>query len=233
MVPSRWAGNPAMAMNDKTSMTCERAREAISASIDNEQPGVDARLIEAHLRHCSACRDYKSLAEITRRAGALGIAPEMPDLSRRITKLAAIADRASKWSTVRALLAVVAIQIIIFSVPSLTARDETGAAAHDSRHLGAFTIAYAVALLVVVVRPARARTVFPVACVLAGALVITAAIDLANGNVPFLGEAQHLPEILSVGLVWALAKPTGKPSVPRVRPSPPRLSVVEDEREAS
>ena len=223
-----------MATNDPPTMTCERAREAISASIDGEEPGIEARLVDAHLRHCLACREFKAVVEAMPRAGAVGLAPEMPDLSRRVSKLAAITDRASKWSTVRALLAVVAIQIILFSVPNLTARDESGVMAHDARHLGAFSIAYAVALLVVVVRPARARTVFPVACVLAGALVITAVIDLANGNVPLLGEALHLPEILSVGLVWALAVPTRRRPAPGVRPSPPRLTLVDDtEREAS
>jgi predicted anti-sigma-YlaC factor YlaD len=223
-----------MATSDLPSVTCERAREAISASIDGEEPGIEARLVDAHLRHCPACREFKAMIEAAPRAGAVGLAPEMPDLSRRVSKLAAIADRASKWSTVRALLAVVAIQIIVFSVPHLTARDESGVTAHDSRHLGAFSLAYAVALLVVAVRPARARTVLPVACVLAGALVITAVIDLANGNIPFLGEALHLPEILSVGLVWALAVPTRKRPSPGVRPSPPRLTLVDKaEREAS
>ena len=43
--------------------------------------------------------------------------------------------------------------------------------------------------------------------VLAGALVITAIIDLVDGQVPLLGETQHLPEVLSVLLVWLLAVP--------------------------
>ena len=53
----------------------------------------------------------------------------------------------------------------------------------------------------------------PVAAVLAGALVITAVVDLVDGRIPLVGEAQHLPELLSVVLVWLLAVP-----VPR-RPS--------------
>ena len=218
-----------MPTNDHPFMMCERAREAISATIDGEDPGFDPRLVDAHLRHCAACREYRSLVEHIPHIDAVAVAPELPDLSQKVSKLAALADRASKWSTVRVLLAVVAIQIIVFSVPNLAANDSSGLAAHDSRHLGAFTIAYAVALLVVVVRPARARTVFPVACVLAGALVLTAAIDLANGNVPFLGETKHLPELLSVGLVWALATPTRNRPVRRSQPSSPRLTLVDPE----
>lgn len=131
----------------------------------------------------------------------------MPDLSRRVSKLAAVADRASAWGVVRLLLVVVALEVMVLSVPALVASGE-GSEVHDARHLSAFTIAYGVALLVVAVRPARARTVLPVAAVLAGALLITAVVDLLEGNVPLLGEAVHIPEVISVVLVWLLATPS-------------------------
>jgi predicted anti-sigma-YlaC factor YlaD len=211
-------------------MSCEAIRDALSAIVDGEDPGIDQRIIDTHLERCANCRDFRSVAEHARRLSAVTVAPDMPDLSGRVTRLVALADRASTWSAVRVVLAVVAIQIIVFSVPSLVARDETGAIAHDSRHLGAFTVAYAVALLVVVARPARARTVLPVAMVLAGALLITAVIDLANGNVPLLSETLHLPELLSVGLVWALATPTRRGPRRQTRVTPPRLTVVQPDR---
>jgi hypothetical protein len=49
--------------------------------------------------------------------------------------------------------------------------------------------------------------VLPVAGFLAGALVITAVIDLLNGTAPWNGEVGHLPEVVSVVLVWLLAVP--------------------------
>lgn len=221
-----------MTPDDSTHMTCERSRDAISAIVDGEDPGVAPRIVEAHLAHCAACREFQRVAERTRRL-AVGVAPDMPDLSRRVTKAAAVADRMSRWGVTRGVLAVVAVQILVFSVPNLAVPDETGTTAHDARHLGAFTAAYAVALLVVVARPARARTVLPVACVLAGALAVTAVIDLANGNVPFIGEAQHIPELLSVFLIWALATPTRRRAHPDTQPVTPHLEVVDDaEREA-
>ena len=131
-------------------------------------------------------------------------APSMPDLSRRVSKLNAIADRASAWGVVRVLLVVVAVEVIVLSLPALLL-GEGEANAHEARHLGAFSVAYGVALLVVAFRPARARTILPVAAVLAGALLITAVVDLVNGNVPLLEEATHLPELISVVLVWLLA----------------------------
>lgn len=151
-----------------------------------------------------------------------------------MARLAAIADRAATWSIVRALLAVVAVDILVFSLPALVLGDERETSAHAARHLGAFTVAYAVGLLVVVVRPARARTMLAVAAVLAGALLVTAVVDLANGRVPLVDEAQHLPEVLSVVLVWLIAVPSphrrGRSKELTVQTS--ALRVVDSERQA-
>lgn len=187
-------------------MSCEAWIDAISARADGEDPGVDERLLDAHLGHCPSCRSFATAIGATRRRTLVTEAAPMPDLSRRVSKLNAIADRASRWGVVRALLAVVAVEVIAFAIPGLVL-GEGDASAHEARHLGAFSVAYGVSLLVVVLRPARARTVLPVAGFLAAALLITAAIDLANGSVPFDGEVTHLPEILSVVLVWLLAAP--------------------------
>ena len=99
---------------------------------------------------------------------------------------------------------------LVFSLPELVLGENQDASEHSARHLGAFTVAYAVGLLVVVVRPARARTMLPVAAVLAGALLVTAIADLGNGRVPLVDEAQHLPEFVSVVLVWLIAVPSSR-----------------------
>jgi len=192
-------------------MTCSAWIDAISARADGEDPGVDERLLDAHLVRCPQCRAFAATIEGSRRRALLGQAAPMPDLSRRVSKLNAMADRASRWSVVRALLAVVAIEVIGFAVPALVL-GEGEANAHDARHLGAFSVAYGVALIVVVVRPARARAVLPVAAFLAAALLITAAIDLLNGTAPWNGEISHVPEIASVLLVWMMAVPARRPA---------------------
>ncbi len=107
-------------------------------------------------------------------------------------------------------LGVVAAEVILFSLPALLFGHEQDASAHDARHLGAFSIAYGVGLCVVVIRPARARTMLPVAAVLGGTLLLTAAVDLLNGDVPLISEATHIPELISVGLLWLLAVPVGR-----------------------
>jgi len=193
--------------DDLTRMQCEQWIEALSARTDGEDPGVDDRLIDAHLAHCNSCRSFASAIKGSRRRMVVQEAPAMPDLSRRVAKSNAVTDRAGKWRIIRVLLIAVAVEIIVMAIPQLVLGDGE-ANAHDARHLGAFSVAYAVALLVAAVRPARARTVLPVAAVLAGALLVTAIVDLANGTVPLLNEASHIPEILSVVLVWMLAIPS-------------------------
>ena len=92
-----------------------------------------------------------------------------------------------------------------------------------SRTLVAGLFFFFVLSALMVVRPARARTMLPVAAVLAGALLITAVIDLLNGNVPLLGEATHLPELISVFLIWLLAVPSRRRADKQQQPSDRRL----------
>ena len=63
-----------------------------------------------------------------------------------------------------------------------------------------------VGLLVVAVRPARARTMLPVAFVVASALAVTAVFDAAEGRVTFIAEGRHIPELVSLALVWLLTR---------------------------
>jgi hypothetical protein len=161
---------------------------------------------------------------------------DMPDLSRRITRLNASADRASAWGFARILLGVVAVEVIALSLHEIIVGADTHEATHAARHSGSFSLAYGVMLVLVVIRPARARTALPVAMVVATALVITAVVDLATGSIPLVGEAVHIPEIVSVVLIWLLAVPVGQRRWPWQRSAaapaaaePPRLRVVDEE----
>ena len=189
-------------------MTCERWREAISARADGEEVAVDERMLDAHLRRCPGCRSFAATAPMAVVGAATAAPPD--ELPRRIARLTAAADRAATWSMVRTLLAVVAVEIIVVSVPPLLG-DEQATSPHAARHLGAFAVAYGVGLLVVVARPARSRTMLPVAIVVAAALVIGSVVDLAQRRIPLFDEAAHLPEIVSVVLVWLLAVPSRRP----------------------
>jgi predicted anti-sigma-YlaC factor YlaD len=216
-------------------VTCDRWREAISAAHDGEDTAVGTRRLAAHLATCAACRAFAdAVAASDDRAAPRPVvvaAFTEPDLARRVARLAAVADRTAAWSVVRALLGVVAVEILVFSVPDLVLGDDSEARAHATRHLGAFTVAYAVGLLVVVVRPARARTMLPVAAVLAGALLITAVVDMTNGRVPLFEEAQHVPEVLSLALIWLVAVPGPRRRArhEHQRPTSASLAVVSEQ----
>lgn len=128
----------------------------------------------------------------------------------------------------RWLLAFVAIQVIVLSAPALVLGEQAHTEVHAARHLGSFTAAYGIGLLVISIRPARARTILPVAGFVAAALSITAIIDLVNGQIPLLGEASHIPEIIGAVLVWMLANPSSARTGEVGRERPPVLRVLED-----
>jgi predicted anti-sigma-YlaC factor YlaD len=203
--------------------SCERWRDAVSARVDGEEPGIEPALVDAHLARCPSCRAFAADAASARDVQRLRAAAPLPDLSTRIRSAVAASDRAGHRGMVRALLVVVAAEIVAFALPALILGDEQDTAAHAARHLGAFAAAYGVGLLVVAIRPARARTMLPVTIVLAGALLITAIVDMVDGRVPLVGEAQHLPELLSVLLVWLLAVPAPAPHI-EPRPAPSKRS---------
>jgi predicted anti-sigma-YlaC factor YlaD len=183
-------------------MACESWQEAISAVLDGEPPTTAPELVEAHLRRCPSCRTFAEQAEQLRGRARVRPASAAEDLAPAVSRAIAVADRASVPAVARLGLLVVAVQIVVLAVPELLG----SFANHGSRHLGSFSIAYAIALVVVAVRPARAPTVLPVALVLVAALGVTAVADAARGSVAWLGEVSHAPELLSLLLLWSLTR---------------------------
>jgi predicted anti-sigma-YlaC factor YlaD len=214
-------------------MDCSRWRDALSAMADGEPSGVDDRLVAAHVARCPGCRSYKETIESSPSMVRLSESANLTDRSKTISKLNAAADRAAHWSILRIGLAIVAVQVIAFALPALILGDEQDIGTHSARHLGAFGVAYGVALLVVVVRPARARSILPVALVLAGAQLIAAIVDLATGRIPLVGETRHLPQIISVFLIWFLAVPSRRRDRVVAKPTEgPRLQIITSKRGA-
>lgn len=194
-------------------MNCDEWQVAISAQADGEDTEIDARLIAAHLAVCAPCREFRD--SIDQYAAETDDAAKMPDLSRRIVRANALADRARAWWIVRLGLLLVAA-FIIYDASTDVFFGTAGESAHAAKHLGSFTLAYGVGLAVVAVRPARARTMLPVTFVLGAALVITAIVDVIDGETPLLRETVHIPELVSVLLVWLLVLPVSVKPAPRL-----------------
>ena len=184
-------------------MDCSAYVEAISAIADGERPDIEPRIVDAHVIGCSSCQTYRRA--ITARTPGTLLA------SRHTSRLAAAAERAASWPTTRVLLAIVAVQLVVLSLRDLLWPSSGDAGLHEVRHLAAFTLAYGMLLIAVVIRPTRAAAALPAATVLAVALAITAIVDLAAGRIPLAGEAMHIPEVISVILIRILT-PTDRPS---------------------
>jgi predicted anti-sigma-YlaC factor YlaD len=195
-------------------------QESLSAVADGEESTIDAPEVEPHLRSCPACRAFRDALESSR----------LPD---RIVRAAPRIDRSSTWWVLRALLVLVAVGYLVAAVPELlfSADPHHGHLAH---HLGVFELAFGATLLVVAVRPARARAMVPFTVVLAIGMAIVAVIDVRSGEAIPLAELSHLLELASLVLVWLLATRRGWPGhepaavgpAPVEVPSPPHLRIV-------
>jgi len=145
------------------------------------------------------------------------------DLADRVTAAAARRDRDAIRGALRIGLVVVALGELTFAVPDLLLGHGLGHPehAHLVRHAGAFAIAYAIGLLWVAHRPARARAFLPFTIALAGAMAVGALADSVVGDVPAIYETQHLLEVAGMVLVWVLAtRPTWSRTDPSI-PGPP------------
>lgn len=191
-------------------MECDRAREAISARIDGEDPGVPQDAVEAHLAGCAACRQWQQRAhELTRRARLGG--PVMDhDLTAAV--LAAVPPHRAprrRGLTQRAGLVTVALAQLAITVPLLILGHDHDAGAHAAHELGSFDLALAIAFLVGAVRPAlSAGLAWPCGIAAAG-LIGTAIIDMIGGQTIGADEAQHLIAAAGALLLFWQARTTG------------------------
>lgn len=194
---------------DRTRVDCETVQGALSARADGEAAGMPETVIAWHLRTCPDCAAFETaiagLGRPARRTSSI-------DLSGPVVGMAGGIDRGGVWWGMRAALFVIAVGELGLAVPDLVARASgvTGDV-HIQRHLGSFQIAYAVGLIVVALRPAKARALVPLTAALAASMVGAAIVDIAQGVTPALGEAQHTLEIAGLLLVWMLAARRGWP----------------------
>jgi predicted anti-sigma-YlaC factor YlaD len=194
-------------------MDCNACREAISALLDNEDPGIDPTLVEAHVAGCPACRAH--VAQARRLQGWLRRRPAelVPDLTPAI--LAHIGPtgpgpRQGAEREVRIALAVLAALVAILPLPAPLLGDDAGAPLHLARELGAFQVALAVGLLLAAWQPQRRAQLLPVVAVLSVCPAVIAALDVAAGRTPASAEGHHLLQLAGLGLVWLLAYSRGR-----------------------
>jgi predicted anti-sigma-YlaC factor YlaD len=151
----------------------------------------------------------------------LHAADDVPDLSERILARAHPPRKGRRQWICYALVAVGLIDLAL-AVPALILGEDGGAPIHVAHHAGSMSAALAIGLLYAAIRPVRAFGLLPIAGALAGCMVFTAVLDLADGRVAAAGEAHHLLDVAGLVLLWVLS---GAPR-PHRRRSPVRARLA-------
>lgn len=191
-------------------MECDRAREAISARIDGEDPGVPDGALEAHLAGCAACRDWQQRAHVMTRRARLGGTFLDRDLTDRVLPAfpAATGGRRLRLGLRLALLTVALVQLSI-TVPLLILGHDHDAGGHAAHELGSFDLALAVAFAVGAIRPRLSSGLAWTCGIAAVGLAGTAIADLIGGQAIGADEAQHLIAVAGAALLLWQARALG------------------------
>jgi predicted anti-sigma-YlaC factor YlaD len=210
-------GNQKAVSDDLETMQCITCREALSARLDGEDPGVPAEEVDAHLATCPDCAEWSrtavALSGIVRHAPRDGVAldPALlasltspPDPERRRGLLSVF-----EW---RVALCMVAVAQLVVSWPGVLLHDGH-ASVHFAHELTAWDLGLAAGFLVAVLWPARAWGMLPLASILVGAMVGTSLLDALSGNALLGREFVHLLEVAGLVCLWALARRVPRPSV--------------------
>jgi predicted anti-sigma-YlaC factor YlaD len=191
-------------------MRCDTYREALSARLDGEAPGVDEAGLDAHLTTCSACAAWNDELHALHRMVRVREAEPVPDLTGAILDAAPsparLAYRTELISPARWALFVVALTQLVLAAPALLLGEDAGAPVHVARELGAFDVALAIGMLVAAWQPARAWGLLPVIAALGLVMAGTAVLDVARGTTTGFSEAHHLLDLAGLVLLWQVAR---------------------------
>src|SRR5438067_1220539 len=189
---------------DNITMDCATAREAISATLDGEDPGVEPAALDAHVAGCAACTAWEDDAAAITRLARLSSAGRPPDVTADVIARFSLPVRAKPIDWPRWALVFVAISQFSIVVSQLFLPQPMGADAivspssHMEHESAAFNFAIGVALLWVAARPRHARSQLPVLLSFAGLVVAFSLEDVVHGNVGWYRLASHLPMLLGV-----------------------------------
>ncbi|MGY1634849.1 zf-HC2 domain-containing protein [Geodermatophilus sp. SYSU D01186] len=195
-------------------MQCTPYREALSARLDGESPGVPAAELDEHLAGCAGCARWARQAEQVTRRARLAPAPPVPDLTaavlaalpRELPGTAAAARARLTTSALRLALLAVGVAQAAIAWPALA----SGAAAmsapvHMAHETGAWNLGIAAALLAVAAAPRLAPGALPFLGTFAALLAALTVADLRAGHVHADRAVVHALVLLGVALVGAVA----------------------------
>jgi predicted anti-sigma-YlaC factor YlaD len=190
-------------------MECDRAREAISARIDGEDPGGPAGALDAHLADCQACRGWQQRAHVMTRRARLGGPFLDHDLSDQVLAAVSPVPAQRRRLALRAALLAASLGQLAVTVPLLILGHDQDAGRHAAHELGSFDLALAIAFAVGAIRPALSAGLAWTCGIAAAGLAGTAIADLIGGQAIGADEAQHLIAVAGALLLIWQARTTG------------------------
>jgi predicted anti-sigma-YlaC factor YlaD len=195
-------------------MRCDTFREAISARIDGEDPGLPAAAVDAHLAGCADCRGWQQRAHAVTRRARLGGSFLDRDLTARVLAAPPVAATGRRRGfSQRALLAAVAVGQLAITVPLLVLGHDHDAGTHAAHELGSFDLALAIAFAVGAIRPALSAGLAWPCAIAASGLSGTAVLDWIGGQTPGADEAQHLIAVAgALLLIWQVRTNASRPA---------------------
>ncbi|HEX8804715.1 MAG TPA: zf-HC2 domain-containing protein [Acidimicrobiales bacterium] len=196
-------------------MRCSRFREAVSARLDGEDPGVPPGRVDAHLSACPDCRGWATAAG--RLTHALGDPPAEravdPAVLASLLEVAGPRRRSlltlGEW---RLVLALVAVAQLVVAWPGMLLH-EGHASVHLAHELTSWDLGLAAGFLLLAWRPSRAWGALPLVALLVVFLTGTSVVDVAAGNALLGRELVHVLEVTALGCAWAVARLAPRSSV--------------------
>jgi predicted anti-sigma-YlaC factor YlaD len=193
---------------------CEIVREALSATLDGEDPGVESAVLDAHLTGCPRCAAwYDQAARVDRLARIAPVtAPEVTSdevAARVLAQVTLPRRRRGRWALALALvLDVVAMAQLILGMVALLVPLGTplGDLIHMDHETAAFNLAFGVILLLVALNGRRATIMIPVLATFIVVHGTGSLIDLANGAIGIAHLATHLPILAGLILTVAISR---------------------------
>ena len=198
-------------------MRCEDCRDATSARLDAEAlpAGLTDDDVDHHLGGCAECRAWVARATDLHRAVRVRAATPVADRTDAILAAVPVAARPRPVREgVRYALLAIGLSQLVLALPALVLAEDAQAPVHVAREMGAFELALGVGLLATAWRPRLAAGLLPFAGALAGAMLLTAGIDVVQGQAVALTEAHHVLDLVGVALL-ALLHPRPRSSAPR------------------
>lgn len=195
-------------------MQCTPYREAVSARLDGESPGLPVEELDAHLDVCPSCSAWVRQAEQVTRRTRLAAAPAVPDLTaavlaalpRELPGTAAAARARLTAAALRlAMLAVGVAQAALASPALATGTAAMSAPVHVAHETGAWSLGIAAAFLAVAAAPRLAAGALPFLGTFAVLLAALTVADLRAGYVHAERAVTHVLVLAGVALVGTVA----------------------------